>query len=395
VGTSRTAARREILEKARGALLTNFIAPYRLPLFQLLAREFGAFRVFVSTPMEPNRAWLPDWGDLDVEVLSTWTLDRTARHPHGFTGPLFIHLPYTAVFRLWRFRPDFVISGQLGLASASAAIYCALRRSAGLVLWLTLSEVSELGRGWIRTCLRRFLLARADVVMVNGESGARYARSLGASDAKIVRVYQTVDVAAFSRPGNRERQAGQRLLFVGSGEPRKGLQPFLGHLARWARSHRERPVELWVAGAGAECLGPAPPALPENLQVRWIGRVPYEEMPEVYAEAGILAFPTLADEWGLVVNEALAAGVPVLGSRYSQAVLELVEEDRTGWTFRPDHPDECLAALDRALGTPPEELASMRAACRERIAALTFEAVAERMLEAVDSACARREARRS
>jgi hypothetical protein len=291
---------------------------------------------------------------------------------------------------LWRFRPDVVISGQLGLASALAAVYCLIRRGAGLVLWLTLSEVSELGRGWIRRRLRRWLLARADAVMVNGESGARYARSFGAPDAKIVRVYQTVDVAAFSKRGDREREAGQRLLFVGSGEPRKGLRPFLCHLVRWAESHPERPVELWVAGTGAECLGATPPVLPDNLRVRWIGRVSYEGMPEIYAEAGILAFPTLADEWGLVVNEAMAAGVPVLGSRYSQAVEELVEDARTGWTFRPDRADECIAAIDRALATSPEELALMRSACRERMAALTFEATAERMLGAIGSAMAQR-----
>ena len=53
-------------------------------------------------------------------------------------------------------------------------------------------------------------------------------------------------------------------------------------------------------------------------------------------KVGVLVFPTLADEWGLVVNEALAAGVPVLGSLYSQAVEELVRDGENGWTFRPD-----------------------------------------------------------
>jgi hypothetical protein len=122
--------------------------------------------------------------------------------------------------------------------------------------------------------------------------------------------------------------------------------------------------------------------MPENLAVRWLDHVPYEHMPEVYADAGILAFPTLADEWGLVVNEAMAAGAPVLGSLYSQAVEELVEDGRTGWTFRPDRPDECRAAIDRAFGASEEELADMRAACRERMASLTIETVGERMLAA-------------
>ena len=57
-------------------------------------------------------------------------------------------------------------------------------------------------------------------------------------------------------------------------------------------------------------------------------------MAEVYAKASLFAFPTLADEWGVVVNEAMAAGLPVLGSIYSQAVEELVEDGVSGWVFR-------------------------------------------------------------
>ena len=61
----------------------------------------------------------------------------------------------------------------------------------------------------------------------------------------------------------------------------------------------------------------------------------HERMAEVYAKASLFAFPTLADEWGVVVNEAMAAGLPVLGSIYSQAVEELVEDGVSGWVFRP------------------------------------------------------------
>jgi len=186
--------RDESIATARVALLTNFIAPYRLPLFRLLREPLQSLRIFISTPMEPNRSWTPDWGDLDVTLLPTLTLRRRARHPHAFTEPLFVHLPVTAFFALWRFRPDVAVSGQLGLASVLTALYCRIRRSAGFVLWLTLSEVSEAGRGGIRRRLRRWLLARADAVMVNGESGARYVRSFGVPEAKIFRVYQAIDV---------------------------------------------------------------------------------------------------------------------------------------------------------------------------------------------------------
>jgi glycosyltransferase involved in cell wall biosynthesis len=243
--------------------------------------------------------------------------------------------------------------------------------------------VSELGRGRIRRRLRPWLLARADAVMVNGESGARYARALGAPDAKTFRVHQAVDVAAFDAAPERARDSARRLLFVGSPEPRKGLRPFLVHLAGWAAEHPERQVELRVAGADAEAWDALRLDLPDNLVVRWLGHVPYDRMPEIYADAGILAFPTLADEWGLVTNEAMAAGLPVLGSVYSQAVEELVEDGRTGWTFRPDRADDCRDAIGRALTASQAELAAMRDACRERVAGFSLEAVAERMLAAV------------
>jgi glycosyltransferase involved in cell wall biosynthesis len=383
VSSGAASARAEHPDGARVALLTNFIPPYRAPLFRLLARELAALRIFVSTPMEPNRAWLPEWDDLDVAVLPSLTLNRTEKHPHAFVNPIFVHLPYTALFQLWRFRPEVVVSGQLGLASLLSAIYCLLRRDAALVLWLTLSEVSELSRGWFRRRLRGWLLARADALMVNGESGAGYARGLGAADAKIFRVHQAVDVAAFGAAPERASDAARRLLFVGSPEPRKGLRPFLAHVAGWAAAHREHQIELRIAGVDAATSDASEIDLPDNLAIRWLGHVPYERMPEIYAEAGILAFPTLADEWGLVTNEAMAAGLPVLGSVYSQAVEELVEDGRTGWTFRPDRADECHDAIGRALTVPEAELAAMRDACRERIADYGLEAVAERMLAAV------------
>jgi glycosyltransferase involved in cell wall biosynthesis len=371
------------LATARVVLLTNFIPPYRAPLFRRLAERFGAFEVFVSTEMEANRSWQADWDRLQVTVLPGPTLNRTVQHPHQFASPSFVHLPVTALGPLWRAKPDVVVSGQLGLGSALAALYCALRRRTGLVLWLTLSEISELSRGRLRQVLRRLLLARADAVMVNGASGARYARRFGTPESKIFRVFQAIDVDAFACRRARPERATRRLLFVGSREPRKGLRPFLRQLAEWAAAHPRRGVELRVAGSRDASLAAESRRLPANLVVNWLGDVAYAEMPSVYAEADILAFPTLCDEWGLVANEAMAAGIPVLGSLFSQAVEELVEDGRHGWTYHPDRPEECRSAIDRALSAPSEELAAMGRACRERIADFSFDRVAERMVAAV------------
>ena len=69
---------------------------------------------------------------------------------------------------------------------------------------------------------------------------------------------------------------------------------------------------------------------PGNLELMILGQCDYERISECYASAGIFAFPSLADDWGMAVNEAMLAGLPVLGSTYSQAVEEMCLIDETG-----------------------------------------------------------------
>lgn len=61
----------------------------------------------------------------------------------------------------------------------------------------------------------------------------------------------------------------------------------------------------------------------------------------------------------MVINEAMACGLPVLGSVYSQAVEELVTNDVNGWTFAPDRPEEVDAAIARAMMASDDELLAM------------------------------------
>jgi len=107
-----------------------------------------------------------------------------------------------------------------------------------------------------------------------------------------------------------------------------------------------------------------------------LGHIEYDELPRWYTEADVVVFPTLADEWGVVVAEALAAGVPVLGSVYSQAVDELIEPFKNGWLFRPDSQEETYASLKAALEAPAVTRAVMAEHCRASVSTLLPGAVA-------------------
>jgi len=369
----------------RVALLTNFIPPYRLPLYKAIADRVEDFQVFISTEMEPNRQWQPNWEDLKVTVQNNITLKRTWQHPHGFAEDLYVHIPYDTIWTLRQYQPDVVISGELGLRSVQAAIYRKLTPQSKLILWATISEYSEQGRGKLREKLRQILVPQADAILVNGSSGGRYIHQFGISPQQIFAAPYTTNISPFlAVPLSRREPNAYRLLYVGQLLERKGIAPFLSALARWGGANPERAIEFWIVGEGPLRDTLEKILMPSNVTVKFLGSVAYADLPEIYRQGGIFVFPTLADEWGVVVNEAMAAGLPVLGSLYSQAVEELVVDGVTGWTFRPDRPEELLAALDRVFSTPPDSLERIRVKDREQIQYLTPEFVADRVLEAIN-----------
>jgi glycosyltransferase involved in cell wall biosynthesis len=378
------------ISSAKVVLLVNMIPPYRLPVFEALAHRVGELLVWISTPMEPDRQWQPDWGRLQVEVQRSLTLRQSTQHPHGFLDKQFVHLPYDTIPRLHRVRPDVVVTSELGPRTAQAALWCAAT-STPLAMVVHVSESTEQGRDRhrVRRMLRRLLLRRADVIFVPGQSGARYVRRLGADPGRI-RVVHSVSPLKEAVPVKGERDGGRRLLYAGQLIERKGIVPFVEALGRWGLRHPEERVSLCIVGTGPEAARLRTLRLPGNVTVDMAAPLPWERMAEMYRAADVFALPTLADEWGMVVNEAMSMGMPVLGSRHSQAVEELVEEGVNGWTFIPDGPEAVDEALDRVLGTLPEQLARMGAAARERVRSLTPEYVADGFADGLNMALERR-----
>ena len=371
------------VETVRAALLTNFIAPYRVPLLECLQRRVGELRVFLSTRMEPDRPWRPEWGDLKVVVQRTITLTRHLRRPGGIRQQLYIHLPYDTLPQLLRYCPEIVISGEMGARSFQAALYRLFRPRSRLLLWATLSEHTERNWGAGRRILRRFILRQADGVLVNGHSGARYVTGLVAGSRAFI-INQPVDTALYAdTPLARSPAEAWRLIYSGRLIAQKGVLELQRALATWAERHPQRSVEIVWAGNGAAAAELAAAALPDNLRQSFTGHVDYAELARLYATCGALILPTHFDEWGLVVNEAMASGLPVLGSIYSQAVEEMVEEGRTGWLFDPLRPESLAAALTHFLDAPAEQLAAMRAQARARGLAITPESVADRITTAM------------
>lgn len=370
----------------RIALLTNGIPSYRPSLFAAIRGLVDDLRVFVSEPVPESLVIQGERAGYQIVKQRALILPDVHRHPRGFSEAQSIHVPYDTIGQLGAYKPDVVISAEMGARTLLALFYCRVVRRTPLAVWATLSEETERGRGVTRSVLRRMLARHANAFLVNGKGGARYIRRLVTGNPRVMTVPYTTEMTPFlSLSLDRQPADDHRLLYVGQLAERKGVQLFLPVLSGWVSQHEGEKSQFWLAGEGEYRTSLESLARSSRLSTRFLGPVPYQELPDVYAQAGILVFPSLADEWGVVVNEALGSGLPVLGSVYSQAVDELIDEGITGWKFHPDDSRDTYAAIDRALLVSHDRLTKMRMAARERVACLTPAKVAEAFVRAIET----------
>lgn len=364
----------------RVALLTNVLTPYRLPVYRELAATPGwSLRIFVNAISEPHwqesfaGAWERGCETLDVErVRSLRFTRRVAFHRDAsFRGRSYV--PWGVLPALCRFRPDVVVSSELGARTLAAAGAAALLR-VPLVIWSYPSRANRSATSALRQALQRLLLARADAVVGMGrqaravhlESGVDPAQLFDARNAPDVALYAraladldplAVRMALRARIGAREHVA----LVAGRLDAMKGTTPLLEAWRTLPAALRAGWTLLFVGdgpleGAVRAAAGAAPAG-----EILHVPAVHPDRMPELYVASDLLVFPSLGDPWGLVVNEAQLCGLPVVASRLAGCTDDLVEPGRTGWDFDPEDEGDLARVLALALGSPDRERIGLRA----------------------------------
>ncbi len=211
--------------------------------------------------------------------------------------------------------------------------------------------------------------------------------------AQIELVEGAVDTGLFSPPRER-RDAGERLLFVGSLAANKGAGTVLD--AFIALSARRPALTLTIAGSGDE---DHERLLRERIEehglaarVEMLGFVEHERLPELYRAADVFAAPSQYEGGlGMVYLEAMACGLPVL-ARASGGARETVADGETGLLLARGDSAETIAALERLLADA-ELRGRMGAAARARVLErFGAAAYAERVAAAYERAVQRRRA---
>lgn len=360
--------------KRRIALVSNLVTHYRRPLFELLAQRFE-LDCFFFAESEPYVA--PRTAGFDLE---RGHVSRTELRRMNLLGqPL---LPGLAR-RLARKRYDAVIMGLTGRLMVPYAYAVARVRHVPFVLWTGVWSHPRTFFHRITRGAAESLYRRSDAVVVYGDHVRRALVAVGGvADEKIFTAAQSVDGRKFALHSNVVES--RELLFVGRLEAEKGIDDLMGAFALLP----DPSARLSIVGEGS--LGSDVRRQASfDPRIRVVGDVPQHDLPDRYASARGLVLPSVTTPkdrecWGLVVNEAMHAGLPVIATTAVGAAAHgLVENGVTGLVVAEQSPKELGAAMGRLLAD--DALASeLGRRARERVSLYTFEAMADAFEAAVE-----------
>jgi glycosyltransferase involved in cell wall biosynthesis len=201
-------------------------------------------------------------------------------------------------------------------------------------------------RSWPIRCMHWLLFRLYDGFLVVGRANRRLYQAHGIQDARLSSCPHFVDnrrFQAFSDQARREAVALRQrwsipseavcLLYAGKLEPKKRILDLLAalRLALPLASHR---LHLLVVGSGVLQGQAQAYAQEHSLPVTFAGFLNQSEIPKSYAVADLLVLPSdYGETWGLVVNEAMACGVPALVSDRVGCAEDLIRDGDAGGVF--------------------------------------------------------------
>jgi glycosyltransferase involved in cell wall biosynthesis len=356
----------------RLAIVTNEPPPYRIPVFERVSQVSGvALRVIFCSRREPNRHWNLPPLNFDHVFLRERITTVKGRY---------IHNNPDVIGQLRRFAPDVVVTDQFNPTHLYAFGY-ALLRGIPHVPMTDGTYLSEQALSGVHRLVRRFVYARSSAFLSASRiGGRRLYESYGIPAERCFLSYLCTDNDAYQREPQPQEPRFD-LMFCARMVPEKGPD-FALRIARETAARLGRRVSILFVGSGdeEEKIRALARQQADRVEAHFHGFARQEELPRLYRSTRVFLFPTHADVWGVVANEACAAGLPVIVSPHAGVAGELVVDGENGFVLPLDEAQWADRAA--ALLAQPE----LRQAFSQRSLALvkeySFDNAADGLLEA-------------
>lgn len=298
---------------------------YKINLFNEIAKSARVLAIFLGeTSHERTADFVKGDKQFDYVFLNSGDFERRGRWSSS----------WKLLRILLQLRYKRVSVGAWDLPESWIAISCSPKKKN--VITQESSIFESVVPGW-KGSLKHLFASRLGLALVSGAPHARLMRAVG-FDGEIV-VTGGVGLAnRAERHGGPDREFSGRFLYVGRLSPEKNLAFLLRVFALPAMAG----FHLTLVGDG-----PQRASLKElaGSNVSFAGHVPNERIQDVYASHDVFILPSLSEPWGLVVEEALYYGLPVLASSNVGSVEDLVVNPGAGLSFRADSEESLQAAI--------------------------------------------------
>ena len=321
--------------RVRVALVTNIPAPYRVLVYELLAVHPGIdLKLFFCSAREADR----EWDVAPLRVPHVTLTERVIRWRGRF-----IHVNPDIGAQLRAFAPEVVITTGFN-PTHLLAFWHARRCGAQHIAMTDGTAQSEATLSALHRWVRRVVYRRTAAFVGASEGSMALYRLYGVAPAAMFKSHLCADNTAFAEFAARAELGARAglpptpppprdvdLIFCGRFVAGK-LPLFAIDVAAATAQLLGRRVRLLMLGSG-ELLDPMRRRARQAnrlVEVEFAGFVRQADLPGHYARARVMLFPTLGDTWGVVANEAGAAGVPVLVSAQAGVAGDLIRDGENG-----------------------------------------------------------------
>jgi glycosyltransferase involved in cell wall biosynthesis len=288
-------------------------------------------------------------------------------------------------------RPDIVFAPATPFPEGMAAVTYRCRSATRVVMMDDAWEHTDRS-GLLTRFIKRQIHRNIDVAFIPASSHREYYRNMGFPEDRIVCGVDVVDNEYFSSAADAARNKGKELrselslcknyfLFVGRFLERKGIEDLIDSYIAY-KTAAEDPWDLVCVGAGPD-MDAIRKRAADIAGIQVVGPKYGDSLCLYYAFASVLLVPSRSDPWGLVVNEGMACGLPVIVSKGCGGAKTLVLEGENGWTYEPGDTSALTVLMQRANKLPPGSLRRMGDRSRAIVSEWSLDRFVEGVLAAV------------
>lgn len=327
--------------KRRLVILTEIISPYRIPLFNALAEHPDLdLHVIFLAETDPK---LRQWEVYKQEIRFSFQVVPSWRKQIGKYNVL---VNFGVSGALNQSKPDVILCGGYNYIASWQALFWARRKQVAFLLWSESNSQDLRSSHLLIEFFKKQFLRRCDGFVVPGTSALDYLRAHHVKVENIFTAPNAVDNDLFASAAEKARRNETYLrrelalpdryfLFVGRLVREKGAFELLSAYSNLDEHLRAEIGLVFVGDGGCRQELEELAISVSGGTIKFVGFAQREQLGAYYGLAEVLILPTYTDTWGMVVNEAMACGLPVLVSRVAGCAIDLVRENWNGMLVAP------------------------------------------------------------